>query len=202
MKQLALFSLAFSLGALGNPLIQPRQVSYDGFEVFRVPVGNDVSKVAEIVEKLGLETWKSYRKPGAFADVVVSPEKLEAFHEEVAGMEGVEVMHENLAASIAAEQEPAAMHIMSEALTAAINTTWFSAYHSYADHLSYLQGLQKRFPNNAEVVTSGSSLQGNTITGIHIFGSSGKGVKPAVVFHGTVHAREWITTLVNQDLRT
>lgn len=199
MLQLALFCLAFLLGALGNPLIQPREVSYDGFEVYRVPVGNDASKVAEIVEKLELETWKSHLKPGSFADVVVSPDKLQAFHEEVAGMEGVEVMHENLAASIAAEQEPA-MNIMSDASVAAINTTWFTAYHSYADHLSYLQGLQTRFPNNAEIVTSGSSLQGNVITGIHIFGSSGKGVKPAVVFHGTVHAREWITTLVNQCL--
>ena len=53
-----------------------------------------------------------------------------------------------------------------------------------------------QFPSNAEIVTSGKSLQGNPITGIHIFGSSGKGVKPAVVIHGTVHAREWIATMV------
>ena len=47
-------------------------------------------------------------------------------------------------------------------------------------------------------MTAGTSIQGNPITGIHIYGSSGKGVKPAVLFHGTVHAREWITTLVSQ----
>jgi hypothetical protein len=45
-------------------------------------------------------------------------------------------------------------------------------------------------------VTSGNSLNGNPITGIHFWGSSGKGVKPAIVFHGTVHAREWISTMV------
>ena len=46
------------------------------------------------------------------------------------------------------------------------------------------------------MVTSGTSLQGQPITGIHLFGSGGKGTKPAIVLHGTVHAREWITTMV------
>lgn len=45
------------------------------------------------------------------------------------------------------------------------------------------------------MVTAGDSLNGRPITGIHFWGSSGKG-KPAVVFHGTVHAREWISTMV------
>lgn len=39
-------------------------------------------------------------------------------------------------------------------------------------------------------------MNGNAITGIHFWGSSGKSVKPAIVFHGTVHAREWISTMV------
>lgn len=39
-------------------------------------------------------------------------------------------------------------------------------------------------------------MQGRVLTGIHIWGSGGKGSKPAVVFHGTVHAREWISTMV------
>jgi carboxypeptidase A4 len=51
-------------------------------------------------------------------------------------------------------------------------------------------------PSNSEIVTAGNSLNGNAITGIHFWGSSGKGVKPAIVFHGTVHAREWISTMV------
>lgn len=195
----ALFCVASSLGVLANPATpRPRAITYDGFSVFRVPVGNDASKVAEIVDKLQLDTWKSFRKPGAYADVVVPPEQREAFDAEVAGIEGVEVMHENLAASIAAEMEPAAeLDVMSKSALAAVNTTWYSAYHSYADHLSYLRSLATQYPNNAEIATSGNSLQGNAITGLHIYGSAGPGVKPAVVFHGTVHAREWITTMVS-----
>lgn len=50
-----------------------------------------------------------------------------------------------------------------------------------------------------EIVSSGRSLEGNEITGIHLYGSGGKGSKPAVVFHGTVHAREWIASKVRQS---
>ncbi|CAN8104497.1 unnamed protein product [Discula destructiva] len=199
MKRSAIVSLACSLSALANPLIQDRQVSYEGYGVFRVPAGDDPSRVNSLVEDLELEVWKSLKKPGAYADVVVPPEKMAAFQGQIAGIEGVEVMHENLAESIAAEQEPAQVRLMAaDASVAAINTTWFSAYHSYADHLSYLGGLVAKYPGNAKLATSGTSLQGNTITGIQIYGSAGAGVKPAIVFHGTVHAREWISTMVNE----
>jgi hypothetical protein len=36
------------------------------------------------------------------------------------------------------------------------------------------------------------------LTGIHIWGSGGKGSKPAVVIHGNVHAREWITSMTTE----
>lgn len=201
MRLAAALCAVTPLCALASPAAHTaRKVSYDGYSVHRVPVGDDVAKVTDLVAKLDLETWKSFKKPGSYADVVVPPEKLAAFQAEVAGIEGVEVMHEDLAVSIAAEQEPA-MSIMSEfAAAAAVNTTWFQAYHSYADHLSYFKTLQTRYPNNVETVTSGTSLQGNAISGVHIYGSAGKGVKPAVVFHGTVHAREWITTMVSPRL--
>ncbi|EON98256.1 putative carboxypeptidase a2 protein [Phaeoacremonium minimum UCRPA7] len=103
---------------------------------------------------------------------------------------GAVTMHEDLGASIAEESNYAAY------AAAAVNATWFNSYHAYADHLQWLKDLQAAYPSNSEVVTSGKSLNGNAITGIHIYGSSGKGVKPAIVFHGTVHAREWIGTMV------
>ena len=53
-------------------------------------------------------------------------------------------------------------------------------------------------PKNAEIVVAGKSGQDRPITGIHIYGHAGKGNRPAVIFHGTVHAREWITTMTTQ----
>jgi len=81
------------------------------------------------------------------------------------------------------------------------NSTWFNSYHPYNDHLQFINDLASKNPSNAEVVTSGKSLQGNAITGIHFWGSAGKGKKPAIVLHGTVHAREWIASMVSKSLR-
>lgn len=57
------------------------------------------------------------------------------------------------------------------------NGTWFNLYHAYRDHLHWLADVAVQFRDNAEVVTSSKSLQGNAITGIHIFGGGGKGAR-------------------------
>ena len=74
--------------------------------------------------------------------------------------------------------------------------SWFDSYHPYADHLRFLSDLQSQHKANSKIIFAGNSSQGQAITGIHIYGKKGKGTNPAVVFHGTVHAREWVTTLV------
>lgn len=78
--------------------------------------------------------------------------------------------------------------------------SWFSAYHPYADHLTFLKSLQAAFPSNSELITAGTSYEGRTIQGIHLWGSGGKGSKPAIYYHGNVHAREWITSMVSATL--
>jgi len=80
--------------------------------------------------------------------------------------------------------------------------TWFNNYHSYADHISYYSQLVAQYPTNAKLVTAGTSYEGRPITGLHIFGSSGGGSKEAVILHGTVHAREWITTVSQESIYT
>ncbi|KAK1770165.1 zinc carboxypeptidase [Phialemonium atrogriseum] len=181
--------LAFSSAAV----VQPRRVSYDGYKVLRLAVGEEAEKLNGIVSRLNLPTWKGAPRAGAFADIVVPPAQFEEFSKVVVGMDAI-VMHEDLGASIAAES---AFNFYA---AGSANQTWFNSYHSYSDHLQFLNDLQQQYPSNSEIVTAGNSLNGNAITGIHLFGSSGKGVKPAVVFHGTVHAREWIATMVVEYL--
>lgn len=79
---------------------------------------------------------------------------------------------------------------------AAPNSTWFDAYHPIADHYSFIDDLAASYADNAETFVAGKSHDGRDIKGIHIYGSEGKGSKPGIVWHGTVHAREWITTMV------
>jgi murein tripeptide amidase MpaA len=76
------------------------------------------------------------------------------------------------------------------------DSTWFDAYHPIADHMQFLDDLAASYPDNAETFVAGKSVEGRDIKGIHIYGSEGKDSKPGIVWHGTVHAREWITTMV------
>ena len=62
--------------------------------------------------------------------------------------------------------------------------------------MDFVDDLQKAFAKNAETFVAGQSLQGRDIKGIHLWGRDGPGTKPAIVWHGTVHAREWIVAPV------
>ena len=83
-------------------------------------------------------------------------------------------------------------------LTAPVSPSWFNGHHSYKSHVAYLHRLAADHPSMATVFTAGKSFEQRDILGIHLFGKSGPGSKPAVVFLGTTHAREWITTMVTE----
>ena len=91
---------------------------------------------------------------------------------------------------------PSTIRYKSDTETSQADITWFNSYHPYADHLQFLRDLVAANPARSEIVTAGNSVNGRPITGIHIYGSGGKGSKPAIVLHGTVHAREWVTGMV------
>jgi len=74
--------------------------------------------------------------------------------------------------------------------------TWrYDIYHNYEEHVQYFKDLQAAIPNNSRIVSSGTSFEGRDIFGLHLWGDSGPN-KTAILYHGTVHAREWITTPV------
>ena len=75
---------------------------------------------------------------------------------------------------------------------------FFNNYHPYAAHLRFMRKAAAQNPGRAEVFTVGKTSQGQEITGIHFWGTGGKGSRPAIIFHATTHAREWITTMTVQ----
>ncbi len=77
-----------------------------------------------------------------------------------------------------------------------VGLDYFKTYHGYNEHLRFLSALQAQYPENSEVVVAGPSNEGRNITGIHLFGSSGKGKKPVTIWHGQTHAREWVAGMV------
>lgn len=174
------------------------RVSYRGTQVLRVPVRHDnVDILNRAIADLDLGTWQDARTVGRYADIVVDPAVQNEFVSRL-GQDATKhamVMHADLEAAIAEERQ----YEVYEAGSA--NATWFRSFHPYADHMQFLSDLQAHHPEHTELVSSGLSLDGRNLTGLRIFGSGGGQVKrPAVVFHGTVHAREWIATMVVEYL--
>ncbi|KAF2867355.1 hypothetical protein BDV95DRAFT_598048 [Massariosphaeria phaeospora] len=165
-------------------------VSYDGWKVYRVKVGDNAAKFSEVVSSLQLETWKGKVGSSAVVDVMVPPSSVSEFEKSADDL-NAELMHDDLGLSIADETLFSVY-----AAGVAPNTTWFNSYHALDDHVQWIKDLAAAYPGNAETFVVGKTTEGRDINGIHIWGSGGKGSQKGVVWHGTVHAREWITTMI------
>ncbi|KAH7325480.1 hypothetical protein B0J17DRAFT_741669 [Rhizoctonia solani] len=176
---------------------------YVGTKVYRIPTGNQeqTDRIANVLTTLGIPTWKSAKVAFSHADVEVSKDRLASFHNALKEINPqldsqLITMHDDLSVSIAKEAEGMnSPH--RDALVGFANAAWFNSYHTYADHLTFLNDLASTFPKTPRL------LLGNfdTTTYAYIFDSEnriGPGTKPAIIFHGTVHAREWITTMVTE----
>ena len=204
--------LGLTLASLGlaSAASVAKKVDYDGWKVYRVNVGENKAKVSDVVSNLKLATWKGKVETSPVVDVMVPPSQVEEFEKFTEDLDTT-VMHDNLGLSIAEEADfPVYASILSPnpisfeqgandisaAAAAAPDISWFNAYHTIADHVQWIKDLSAAYPSNTEVIVAGQSNGGRDITGIHIWGSGGKGSQKGVVWHGTVHAREWITTMV------
>ncbi|KAI0873322.1 hypothetical protein GGS24DRAFT_399836 [Hypoxylon argillaceum] len=193
--------------AVGIQVDRTGRQTYDGYKVFRVVPDRDTAELEAQLESLSaVELSCSHGHVDAqHFDIAVPPENLDAF---AAFNYQAETLSEDLGADIALEGELQPFpglglgttipgtNAKAAAAAALPSFSWFSAYHPYADHLTYLKSLQAAFPSNSELITAGTSFEGRTIQGIHLWGSGGKGSKPAIYYNGNVHAREWITSMV------
>ncbi|KAI0880751.1 uncharacterized protein GGS22DRAFT_79637 [Annulohypoxylon maeteangense] len=175
------------------------KVVYDGYKIFRVTPGDDIAAFEshlESLEAIDLTHNHGHVDEEHF-DVAVPPESLSAFEE--LNFTST-VLSEDLGADIALEGDLAEYPAQQLSAAALPNLSWFSAYHAYADHLTFLKDIQSSFSSNSELITAGKSFEGRDIQGIHLWGSGGKGSKPAIIWHGNVHAREWISSKVVEYL--
>jgi hypothetical protein len=112
-----------------------------------------------------------------------------------------EILNSDLGRDIRAEAKVSAYDSALSAPGELPDLSWYQTYHPYDDHLGYWDDLQAAFPNNSELFDVGPSYEGRNIFGLHLWGDNGeKGNKPIIYWHGTVHAREWITTMVVEYL--
>ncbi|KAI0426096.1 hypothetical protein F5Y09DRAFT_76768 [Xylaria sp. FL1042] len=162
---------------------------YKGYKVFRVKTHAHTASVQESLSSVTFEQWN--HDVNSHIDIVLAPDQHAAFG---ALRLEFDIMHEDLGASIAAESVLSSLWGRETG-----NSSWFDSYHDYQDHIQYFQSLHDLFPANSEIISSGYSYENRSLYGIHLWGVDGPG-KPAVLYHGTVHAREWISTAVTEYL--
>jgi hypothetical protein len=166
-------------------------VSYHGYKVVNIDTHGDSS----LLEKISsLHTVDLSHETGDHIDLAVAPDDIAAF--EALGIDH-SVVHDDLGADLALEGDLTPYSGKDDAYRAGLpSTDWFNSYHPYEDHLNFTRDLHLAFPDNSELFTIGKSFEGRDINGIHLWGADGPGSKPAVYWHATTHAREWIATMV------
>lgn len=97
-----LLSLTLASLGLASAATVVRPVSYDGWKVYRVVVGDNSAKLSEVMSKLQLKTWKGKVETSDVVDVVVPPTQIEAFVSSTEAL-NTKLMHDDLGVSIAEE---------------------------------------------------------------------------------------------------
>ncbi|KAH7014801.1 hypothetical protein EDB80DRAFT_604918 [Ilyonectria destructans] len=168
------------------------KVSYDGYKAFSIEAGDDYDAVGSILADLNFVSLSCESNHLTY-EVAIAPESLAAF--EALDLNST-VVSEDLGTEFAAEgefEDYTPMVKRQGSVTALPDISYFNSYHTFDQHVQFLADLASAFTGNAELFTAGNSVEGRAIRGIHLWGSSGKSKKPAIIWHGTVHAREWIT---------
>ncbi|KAF2849648.1 hypothetical protein T440DRAFT_426160 [Plenodomus tracheiphilus IPT5] len=175
-------SLAWLSLAAAATIGSSEATSYDGYQVHRIRTIGKLASVKRALSTVAHDTWE---QSAGHWDVLISRNDIAAFN--ALGLES-RALHVNLGQSIANEA-----HVKKawKRQTNGSDDAWFNSYHPYDDHVEWWHELQESFPDNSNWTTTGTSYEGREIFGVHLWGADGPG-KPAVLYHGTVHAREWI----------
>ena len=149
---------------------------YDGHRVVRVQIQDEAQ--LDLALKLTNDVWSHGVGVGGTIDIRVNPVQFATL--ENSGLEfevligDVQALADSIAPGIKAGAGP------------------FDDYMPLADVIAYMNSLVALRPDLAQLVTVGTTVENRTITAIRITGPGG-GTKPAVLYHGGIHAREWIT---------
>jgi len=179
---------ALTAGAVAQPdihLATEPVTRYDGHKVVRVQIQR--ARDLQVALALTDDVWTETIRPGSPVDIHVTPEQYAALLQtnlrfEVV-VQDIQVAVDNEAAEI-------------NALRAADDPQWFTNYHNYTDVKAYVQALAAQYPGLATYQVIGQSLEGRDIFAIRITGPGSTANRPASMWWGGQHAREWINVPV------
>jgi murein tripeptide amidase MpaA len=160
----------------------PAMVRFDGHKVVRVTA--TTSAQADAVAALSGDVWTHGYGPGVF-DVRIAPGDLAAL--DALGVT-YEVLIPNLQSLMDSERAQIA------ALRGGPDGSWFQTYHPWDEINQYLADLAAQYPELAETFAlPAATHEGRAIYGLRITGPGSLAARPAVLFNGCQHAREWIS---------
>ncbi|RSL55708.1 hypothetical protein CEP54_009232 [Fusarium duplospermum] len=195
-----LFPFLFLLFAV----VVAERVSYDGYKAFRITAGENIEQIRDQLSTFDFVSLGCEEGHSDHLDIAIPPRNISEF--EALGLQAT-VISDDLGADFAIEGafEPyirkKGISLKSGELMIPLpDLSWFNTYHNYSEHLGFFEDLNAAFPTNSEIFVAGKSYQGRDIYGIHFWGKGDKGKKPAIYFHATVHAREWIAAPVQEYL--
>ncbi|MFO0636360.1 MAG: M14 family metallopeptidase [Nannocystaceae bacterium] len=169
--------LPFALASLASTA----PARYDGHALVRVWL-DDAAALASLRARVD-EVWTEHPGRG-FVDVRVRPHQLAALRRS-----GIpfELRVADLQAGIDAERTrlAAAPHPTA--------STWFDDFRDYDAIMDQLDAMAAAAPHRVSVVDVGVSLQARPIRALRI--SDAPPGAPAVLYSGTMHAREWLATM-------
>ena len=152
-------------------------VRYDGHKVVRATITS--LHDLQVMDSISPDCWSESRGIGQ-VDYRIPPDKMDALT--ASGIE-YEVLIEDVQALDDAQR------------AGGQGDGWFDSYHDLAEIEAYMQSLHASYPAITDLFVVGNSLQGRAIHGVKIHNPNGGVGNPDVLYHGGIHAREWITTM-------
>lgn len=162
---------------------------YDHHKVVSVQIESPLD--VAFIDDIGGDIWSHQPVDGAI-DVRFAPNAMAALRD--SGLK-FQTKIDNVQDLVDAERD-------SQRAAAQRGAGFFEYYHRYGEIMDYLEQLVADYPTLASMFDVGTTVQGRTIRGIRIAGPNVTEFNPAVIYFGTVHAREWIATTINSYVAT
>ncbi|MFG0251358.1 MAG: M14 family metallopeptidase, partial [Phycisphaerales bacterium JB038] len=176
MIALALWWLVSALpGGIGSTFAAPQR--YDEHRLVAVTLAD--SDDIDTMLSISGDHWTDAVGPGS-VPFRVPPDRMWLL--EASGLH-YRVLHDNVQELVDAEQ----------AAMASAGRGWFDNYRSYSSISGYIDTLIGLQPDLVTRYVIGESVLGEQIHGFSIASAAGPTDKPAILFNGTQHAREWIS---------
>jgi len=193
------FACLTSLAAASPFLVRDAKPTYDGYQIYSITP--DSAREARDLERR-FARYHTHPIRDSLS-IAIPPEEVASFKDAFGPR--ARLVNEDLGkyiSSIDATESSTysrALHKRGELP----DLSWFDTYHAYADHLTYWDDLVQAFPKNSKKFSIGKSYENRTMYAFHLFGDDQGGYKmqkPVILWHATVHAREWISTMVIEYL--